>query len=77
MGELHRLIAPVLLAALVAACGGDDAGEREMMKPEETVFRDLVTAPDKAESRANAAMEAHRDALESQLRQSEGAAAEE
>jgi len=67
----------VLLLALVAACGGSDKKEREVMKPEETVFRDLVTAPQKAEDRTNAAMDAHREALEKQLRESEGAADKE
>jgi hypothetical protein len=62
----------VLLIALLAACGGGEKKEREVMKPEETVFRDLVTAPKKAEDRTNAAMDAHREALEKQLRESEG-----
>lgn len=71
MRELSRLVAPLVLAAL-AACGGDDAEERKVMKPEETVFAPLVTAPDKAKDRTNAALDAHRDALDRQLRESEG-----
>ena len=68
------LLLPPLLVALVAlvACGGEKAEEREVMKPEETVFRDLVTAPGKAEDSVNASMDAHREALERQLRESEG-----
>jgi hypothetical protein len=69
-------ILPLLCAAL-AACGGGEREEREVMKPEETVFRDLVTAPEKAQDRTNAAMEAHREALESRLREDEGAAPED
>jgi hypothetical protein len=69
-------IVPLLCAALTA-CGGGEREEREVMKPEETVFRDLVTAPDKAQDRTNAAMEAHRDELERRLREDEGAAPED
>lgn len=71
MPQRARLTA-VLLIALLAACGGGEKKEREVMKPEETVFRDLVTAPKKAEDRTNAAMDVHREALEKQLRESEG-----
>jgi hypothetical protein len=42
------------------------------MKPEETVFRDLVAAPGKVEDRTDAATEAHREALAQELRESEG-----
>ena len=76
MPQRTRLTA-VLMFALIAACGGGDKKEREVMKPEETVFRDLVTAPQKAEDRTNAAMDAHREALEKQLRDSEGDAGKE
>ena len=71
-----RWILPLLFAALTA-CGGGEREEREVMKPEETVFRDMVTAPGKAQDRTDAAMEAHRDALESRLAEDEGAAGEE
>jgi hypothetical protein len=77
MPQRARLVAAVLTFALVAACGGGEKKEREVMKPEETVFRDLVTAPQKAEDRTNAAMDAHREALEKQLRESEGDAEKE
>jgi hypothetical protein len=76
MPQRTRLTA-VLLFALIAACGSGEKKEREVMKPEETVFRDLVTAPQKAEDRTNAAMDAHREALEKQLRDSEGDASKE
>lgn len=76
MRRLPLLVVLPLLAVL-AACGGEKADEREVMKPEETVFRDLVTAPDKVEDRTNAAMDAHRDTLERQLGESEGGATRE
>jgi hypothetical protein len=76
MPQLARLVV-VLLFAAIAACGGGEKKEREVMKPEETVVRDQVTAPQKAEDRANAAMDAHREALEKQLRESEGNAGKE
>jgi hypothetical protein len=64
----------LLMVTALPACGGGEPEEREVMKPEETVFRDLVTAPDKVQDRTDAAMEAHRDALEQRLREDEGAA---
>jgi len=67
---------PLLFAAL-AACGGGEREEREVMKPEETVFRDAVSAPGRVEDRTNAAMDAHRDALERRLAEDEGGTAEE
>jgi hypothetical protein len=73
MPRRARLTA-VLLFAAIAACGGGEKKEREVMKPEETVFRNLVTAPQKAEDRADAAIDVHREALEKQLRESEGEA---
>lgn len=71
-----RWILPLLFAALTA-CGGGEREEREVMKPEETVFRDLVTAPGKVQDRTDAAMDTHRDALERRLAEDEGGSAEE
>lgn len=74
-----RWILPLLVAAL-AACGGgerEEREEREVMKPEETVFRDLVTAPGKVQDRTDAAMDARRDALERRLAEDEGGTGEE
>lgn len=71
-----RLAASFLVLALTA-CGGERAGERASPKPEDTVFGDLVTAPDRAEDRANAAVEAHREALQERLRESEGSPPQE
>lgn len=66
-----RLAALSVVVAL-AACGGERDEERGGLKPEETVFGDLVTAPGKVGDRADAAVEMHREALEEQLRDSEG-----
>ena len=68
----HAMLLAIPLLLALGACGSDRDEEREVMKPEETVFRDLVAAPGKAEDRANAARDGHRDALERQLRESEG-----
>jgi hypothetical protein len=59
-----------VVLAVAAGCGGGD--EREVMKPEETVVGDLVTAPGRAEDRTQAAMQAHREALQQQIEASEG-----
>ena len=71
-----RWIVPLLFAVL-SGCGGGQREEREVMKPEETVFRDLVTAPDKVQDRTDAAMEAHREALERRLSEDEGGTKED
>lgn len=78
-----RLTNPALvlvLALATAGCGGSDDEEREpeeaAMKPEETVFRDYVTAPGKVQDRTDAAMDEHRKALESQVEASEAPPAE-
>jgi len=70
MSSAPRMIVPVLLAAC-AACGGGEQ-EREVMKPEETVVGELVTAPGRVEDRTNAAMDAHREQLQQRLREDEG-----
>jgi hypothetical protein len=57
--------------------GGEPEPEAETMKVEDTVFGDLIGTQDKARDRTNAAMEAHREALESQLEADEGAPPEE
>ncbi|MBS1199818.1 MAG: hypothetical protein H6R27_496 [Proteobacteria bacterium] len=73
----HAAILLVTLATLAACGGGDKPAEREVMKPEETVVGDLVTAPERVEDRTNAAMEAHRDALQEQISESEGGSPDE
>ena len=47
------------------------------MKVEDTVFGDLISTQDKARDRTNAAMEAHREALEQQLEADEAPPPEE
>ena len=64
----------------LAGCGArekEPEPEEETMKVEDTVFGDLVGTQDKARDRTNAAMETHREALESQLEADEGAPPEE
>lgn len=70
------VFAIILLAALSACGGGDKSREREVMKPEETVVGDLVTAPARVEERTEAALEAHRQALQQQISESEGGSPE-
>lgn len=68
------------LAAMLVltSCGrGEPEPEEEPMKVEDTVFGDLVGTQDKARDRTNAAMDAHRKALETQLEADEGAPPEE
>jgi len=76
MHQVPRTIAPLLLFACAACGGSGDDEEREAMKPEETVVGGLVTAPARAEDRANAALDAHREELQQRLREDEGDAAE-
>jgi hypothetical protein len=81
---MHTTKLALALAALplAAGCGGagDDrsreAGEPPM-KVEDTVVGDLVTAPERVEDRTNAAMDGHREALESRIEADEGAPPEE
>lgn len=78
-----RMTNPAFALCILLACAGcgssdDDPPEPEepAMKPEETVFRDYVTAPGKVQDRTDAAMEAHRKALESRIQDSEAPPAE-
>ena len=72
MSRLPTLVA-VILCAGAAGCG---TSEPETMKPEDTVVGDLVTAPERVQEQTNAAMDAHRQALERQLAEGEDAPAE-
>lgn len=68
--------------ALTAGCGGggddrDEEPEEAPMRVEDTVVGDLVTAPGRVEDRTNAAMDRHRESLESRLDADEGAPPEE
>jgi hypothetical protein len=71
------MLLTMLLLTFVAACGDSPKEERKAPKPEETVFRDLVTAPDKVQQRTDAAVDANRKALEERLREGEGGPARE
>lgn len=67
----------LLAAALaLAGCGGGEKEpepEEEPMEVEDTVFGDLIGTQDKARDRTNAAMDAHREALQKQIEADEGA----
>ena len=68
----------IAAAMAVAACGGGEPEQEEPpMKVEDTAFGPLIGTQDKARDRANAAVEAHRDALDDRLREDEGAPREE
>jgi hypothetical protein len=69
-----------LLAAALAlwGCGSSEPEPEEPpMKVEDTAFGDLIGTQDKARDRTNAAVDAHREALESRLEADEGAPPEE
>ncbi len=72
------LIGLLAIALPLGGCGSsEEEPKEEPMKVEDTVFGDLVGTQDKARDRTNAAVEAHREALESRLEADEGAPPEE
>jgi hypothetical protein len=72
------LVTGLLAVALLhGGCGGDDKPEEPTMKVEDTVFGDLVGTQDKARDRANAAVDTHREALDTRLEADEGDPPEE
>jgi hypothetical protein len=77
-----KLVTALAVLLLTAGCGGggddrDEEPEEAPMQVEETVFGDLVGTQDKARDRSNAAVEQHREALDSRLEADEGAPPEE
>ena len=70
-----RLALPLAALLAMAGCGGGDDREQEpeepAMKVEDTVFGDLVGTQDKVRDRTNAAMDKHREALESGIQAAE------
>ena len=65
-------------ALAIAGCGKSEPGPEEPpMKVEDTVFGDLVGTQDKARDRTNAAIAAHKAALEAQISESEDSKPEE
>jgi hypothetical protein len=62
----------------MAGCGKSESQpEQPPMRVEDTVFGDLVGTQDKARDRTNAAVEAHKAALEAQISESEDSEPEE
>ena len=62
----------------LTGCGNNEPDPEEPpMKVEDTVFGDLVGTQDKARDRTNAAVEAHKAALEAQISESEDPKPEE
>ena len=62
----------------MAGCGkSEPEPEKPPMKVEDTVFGDLISTQDKARDRTNAAVEAHKAALEAQISESEDPKPEE
>ena len=68
----------IAAAMTIEACGGGEPEQEEApMKVEDTAFGPLIGTQDKARDRANAAVEAHREALDDRLREDGGAPREE
>jgi hypothetical protein len=62
----------------MAGCGqSEPEPEQPPMKVEDTVFGDLASTQDKARDRTNEAVEAHKAALDAQIRESEDQKPEE
>ncbi len=76
---MHAIWITGTFAALaIAGCGkSEPEPEEPPMKVEDTVFGDLVGTQDKARDRTNAAVDAHRAALEAQISESEDPKPEE
>jgi hypothetical protein len=71
-------IGVITAATMFAGCGNSgEPEEKEPMKVEDTVFAPVVTAPERAGDRANAAVELHRGNLDRRLEEDEGAPADE
>lgn len=78
---MHAAWRAGLLSLLATSgCGSSEPEpkpEEPPMKVEDTVFGDLVGTQDKARDRTNEAMDAHRQALETQVNESEAPPAED
>ncbi len=76
---MHAAWKAGLLAILaMAGCSSSEPEPKQPpMKVEDTVFGDLVGTQDKARDRTNEAMDAHRQALEAQINESEAPPAKE
>jgi hypothetical protein len=69
----------IVVAIAAAGCGGSGEPEKkeEPMKVEDTVFAPVVTAPERVQDRANAAVDLHRENLGRRVEEDEGAPREE
>lgn len=71
-------MAGMIAVLAMAGCGkSEPEPEEQPMKVEDTVFGDLVGTQDKARDRTNAAIAAHKAALEAQISESEDSKPEE
>lgn len=71
-------MAGTFAALAMAGCGKSESQpEQPPMRVEDTVFGDLVGTQDKARDRTNAAVQAHKAALEAQISESEDSEPEE
>ena len=71
-------LAGAIAALAMAGCGkSEPEPDEQPMKVEDTVFGDLVSTQDKARDRTDAAVEAHKAALDAQIRESEDQKPEE
>ena len=58
----------IAAAMTIEACGGGEPEQEEPpMKVEDTAFGPLIGTQDKARDRTNAAIDAHREAMEAQI----------
>ncbi len=75
---MQRMLTIGLLASALQLSGcGSSEPEEPPMKVEDTAFGELIGTQDKVRDAANAAVDTHREALESRLEADEGAPPEE
>ena len=63
------------IALPLGGCGGENEPDEPPMKVEDTVFGDLVGTQDKVRDRTNAAVDLHRETLDSRIEADEDAPA--
>ena len=71
-------LAGTIATLALAGCGSSEPAEEEPpMKVEDTVVGDLDTLPEKVQDRTDAAVQAHKAALDAQINESENPKPEE